>query len=85
MFYVYTIYNSIRDKIYIGQTADLDEGLKRHNKISKNKSTSFTSKNSGNWKLIYKEEFKTRQEVIKREKELKSFQGRKFIKNLIKK
>ncbi|MFA6145706.1 MAG: GIY-YIG nuclease family protein [Patescibacteria group bacterium] len=85
MFYVYTIYNSIRDKIYIGQTANLDERLKRHNKILKNKSTSFTNKNSGNWKLIYKEEFKTRQEAIKREKELKSFQGRKFIKNLIKK
>ena len=45
---------------------------------------SFTSKNSGEWILIYNEEFDTREEAIRGEKELKSFRGREFIRNLIK-
>ncbi len=83
MFYVYAIRNQ-SNKIYIGQTADLEVRLQRHNGLLKNKSTSFTSKNYGNWELIYKEEFATRADVVKREKELKSFRGREFIKSFIK-
>jgi len=37
------------------------------------------------WKLIYKEEFETKQEAMKRDKQLKSYQGRQFIWNLIRK
>jgi len=84
MFTTYAIKNE-KDKIYIGQTADLENRLKRHNGILKNKSKSFTSKNKGNWILIYKEEFNTRKEAIQREKQLKSYQGRKFIRNIIEK
>lgn len=83
MFSVYAIYNN--GKIYIGYTSDLCTRLKRHNGILKNKSTSYTNKNKGIWKLIYKEEFKTRQEAVRREKELKSFRGREFVRSLIKK
>lgn len=83
MFSVYAIYNS--GKIYIGYTSDLCTRLQRHNGILKNKNSSYTSKNKGFWELIYKEEFKTRQEAINREKELKSFRGREFIRSLIKK
>ncbi|KKR20249.1 MAG: hypothetical protein UT50_C0019G0004 [Candidatus Moranbacteria bacterium GW2011_GWA2_39_41] len=82
MFYTYAIKNQ-DNKIYIGQAADLEVRLQRHNKLLKNKSTSFTSKNSGNWELIYEEEFETRSEAMKREKELKSFRGREFIRSLI--
>ena len=82
MLYVYAIKNN-KEKIYIGHTADLMARLKRHNGILKNKTKSFTYKNKGIWEVVYKEEFKTRIEAIKREKELKSYQGRKFIKNII--
>jgi len=51
MFFVYAIYNKNKDKIYIGYASNLDERLKRHNKILPNKSKSFTSKNSGLWGL----------------------------------
>ena len=85
MFFVYTIYNRARKKIYIGQTVNLEIRLKRHNGILLNNKKSFTAKNSGNWELIYKEEFGSRKEAEKREKELKSFRGREFIKNIIKK
>ncbi|MDD4606868.1 MAG: GIY-YIG nuclease family protein [Patescibacteria group bacterium] len=83
MFYVYVIFNTCKKKFYIGQTQNLSERLKRHNNILKNKSTSYTSKNSGRWTLIYTEGFNTRLEVVKREKELKSFRGRQFIKEII--
>jgi len=85
-FFVYVIKNSVTNKIYIGQTNNVEERLKRHNGISKNKKTSFTSKNikNGIWELIYKEEKITRSEVIIREKELKSYQGRQYIKSLFK-
>ena len=82
MFYVYAIYNKERNKIYIGQTADLERRLKRHNGELKSKLSSFTSKNAGNWELIYSEEIDTRENAMKREKQLKTFKGRLFIKSL---
>jgi putative endonuclease len=85
MFYVYVIKNSLNGKIYIGQTSNLEKRLKRHNGQLFNKRKSFTYKNkgSGEWILVYKEEFEERKDALKREKELKSFQGRKFLKDKI--
>ena len=83
MYYVYAIKNN-EDKIYIGQTFNLEERLKRHNGILKNKKSSYTHKNKGVWILVYKEEFLTRKEAIAREKYLKSYRGREFLKKLIK-
>jgi len=81
MYFVYAVYNHRHNKIYIGQTKDLNERIKLHNKGTfKN---SFTSRLDGIWVLIYKEEFKTRQEVLIREKQLKSYRGREFIKKHI--
>jgi len=81
---VYVLKNSVTHKIYIGQTNDIEKRLKKHNSVLKNKKTSYTSKNINNgvWKLIYKEEKTTRCEAITREKQLKSYQGRLFIKSL---
>ncbi|MFA6467239.1 MAG: GIY-YIG nuclease family protein [Patescibacteria group bacterium] len=83
MFVTYVIYNKDKNKIYIGQTSNLKQRLERHNGKLPNKITSFTTKNKGQWLLVYKENFTDRKQAIVREKELKSAQGRKFIKNLI--
>ncbi len=83
IFTVYVIMNE-NNKIYIGQTSDLENRLKRHNGLLRNKAKSFTSKNKGEWKLVYKEDFSTRKEAMGREKQLKSCRGREFIKNKIK-
>ena len=85
MFYVYVIKNSQNGKIYIGQTSNLEKRLKRHNGQLSTKRKSFTHKNkgSGEWILVYKEEFEERKDALKREKELKSFQGRKFLRDKI--
>lgn len=81
MFIVYVIFNE-NGKIYIGQTSDLEKRMKRYNGILRSKTKSFTNKNKGIWKVEYTEEFDTREEAIEREKQLKSYQGRKFIRNI---
>jgi len=57
--------------------------MKRHNGMLRSKKKSFTSKNKGIWRVVYTEEFSTREEAINREKQLKSFQGRKFIRDIL--
>ena len=80
MYYIYAIYNPQHKKIYIGQTADITERLKLHNEhVFKG----YTSKFDGVWQLIYSEKVDTRQEALKREKQLKSYQGRLFIRKHI--
>jgi len=82
MFFAYVVKNQNNGKIYVGHTINLEDRLKRHNHLLPNKSKSYTSKNRGRWLLVYKEWFTTRKEAIVREKQLKSFRGREFIKKL---
>lgn len=81
MFYVYVIYNRKNGKIYIGQTVNLEERIKLHKE--KCFMNSYTARFDGGWELIYREESDNRSEALKREKQLKSFRGREFIKSHI--
>lgn len=83
MFYTYIIKNKEKNKIYIGQTSDIEKRLKRHNGILPSKASSYTKINKGNWELIYKEKYNTRGEAIRREIHLKSHQGRDWIRSTI--
>ena len=79
MFTTYVLYSEKYDKIYIGYTSNLQQRLLSHNQLAtKGWMIKFRP-----WQLIYKEKFETKSEAIKREKQLKSFQGRTFIRNLI--
>ena len=80
MYTVYALYNRENSKIYLGQTKDLETRLKMHNERT---FKGYTSRFSGQWTLIYSEEYSTRREVLEREKQLKSYQGRVFIKTHI--
>ena len=71
---VYVIYSKLFDQIYIGQTKNIESGLERHN-IGLVKST----KPYLPWIVIHTEKYSIRAEAMKREKELKSHQGRNFI------
>lgn len=82
MFYAYVILNKTRDKIYVGQTDDLKDRLRKHNDPSFDKN-SYASINSGKWIFVHREEFSTRKMAMKREKELKSSRGRDFIRRKI--
>ena len=77
---VYAIYNKQNKKFYIGQTKDLVERIHLHNKKA---FRGYTSCFDGDWTLIYKEECGSRNEALQREKQLKSFRGREFIKKFI--
>lgn len=81
MYKVYAIYNSKHDKLYIGQTKDLSSRLMLHNNKSFKKG--YTAKFDGKWEVIYKENVQTRLEALIREKQLKSYRGRQFIKTKI--
>ena len=71
---VYVIYSKLFDQIYIGQTKNIESRLERHN-IGLVKST----KPYLTWIVIHTEKYSNRAEAMKREKELKSHQGRNFI------
>jgi putative endonuclease len=79
MFYVYALYSREYKKIYIGFTSDLEKRLFSHNNGLKN---SYTSKFRP-WSLIYSEEISDKKSALIREKQLKTAQGREYIKSLI--
>jgi putative endonuclease len=81
MYTIYAIYNANHKKIYIGQCSDLQTRLELHSK--KSFKTSYTAKFTGSWILIYSEEAANRTDALKREKQLKSYRGRGFIKKYI--
>jgi putative endonuclease len=73
-YYVYVLYSSKFDKIYVGQTCDISNRLREHN----NGLSGYTKRYIP-WKLIYTEKFSNRGDALKREKQLKSSRGRSFI------
>jgi len=78
MFYLYIIYSEKLDKFYVGYSSDLKERLRKHNSSNK----SFTG-NSNDWKIVYTEEYKSKNDVMFREKQIKKWKSRKLIMKLI--
>ncbi len=79
-FQVYILYSEIKNRYYIGFTSDLESRITRHNQKSKG----FTG-NVNDWKLIYTEHFKTKEEARQRELKIKSWKSRIKIQELISK
>ena len=76
MFFAYVLQNQRSGKFYTGHTADLAQRIGQHNRgITK------STKNRGNWKLIYHESFATKAEAMRREKYLKTGKGREEIRS----
>jgi putative endonuclease len=80
MFTVYVLYNILAKKSYTGQTDNINRRLLEHNNHSLG---GFTSRYRGEWVLIYTESVTTRSEALMREKQLKSGNGRAYIKQYI--
>ncbi|MBU0706331.1 GIY-YIG nuclease family protein [Patescibacteria group bacterium] len=78
MNYVYILKSEKDSHLYIGQTNDLNEKLKRHETGSV-KST----KNRRPLTLIYSEEFGSRSEAVRRESYLKKLKGGTGLKKII--
>jgi putative endonuclease len=79
MFIVYGLHSEKHNKIYIGFTSDLEARMNSHNQLA---TKGYTIKYRP-WKVIYTEEFSDKASAMKREKELKSSNGRAFIRSLI--
>ena len=78
-FYVYVLKNEKSGILYTGQTSDLKKRLARHNDKSR-VANRYTKKYEGNWVILYSEEYETRSEAVRRERYLKSGNGRRWVK-----
>ncbi len=78
---VYVLLNP-QGKIYVGQTEDVLGRLSQHND-PRYRGTLHTKRHPGPWRLVYQEEFATRREAMRRERELKSSRGREWIRRQI--
>jgi putative endonuclease len=79
MYFVYALYSPKYSRIYIGLTSSLEGRLEAHNHPA---NKGWTAKYQP-WVLIYSEPCPSKTEALRREKQLKSAQGRAFVRGLI--
>ena len=80
MYYTYVLKSLSHGTLYIGNSDNPENRLlTKHNKGK----VRYT-KGRIPWELIHKEQFLTRSEAVKRERFLKSGQGRAFLKKVLK-
>ncbi len=79
-YYVYCLYSESRDRIYIGQTDNLQRRVKQHHEGKVVSTRPYLP-----YRLIYFEEVNDRASAFKREKELKVASRRKFLRSFINK
>ena len=77
MYYLYIVQNR-KNNYYVGTTKNISDRLKRHNE-NRSKST----KHKGPWELVYKENFLSRSEAMKREYYIKHQKSKRFLQKLI--
>ena len=78
MYFLYVLRSRTSGKHYAGFTSCPEQRLGQHN-LGITPST----RNRGPWDLIYQESFPTRSEAMRRERFLKSGQGREELKRLL--
>ncbi len=76
---VYILKSKEFNRYYIGVTTNITERVSRHNQ-GRNRST----KPYKPWDLIHTEEFDSKTEALKRERQIKSYKGGNAFKKLIK-
>ena len=77
--YVYLLRSDKDQSLYIGYTVNLRKRLKEHNS-EKN----FSTKPARPWKLIFYESYLNRKDAHRREKYLKTTQGSRTLKRMLK-
>ena len=71
MSYFVYILRSSENQLYIGQTNNLERREQEH--VSKNSKSAKYIKDGNDFKLVYSEEYQTRLESMRREKQLKGW------------
>ena len=80
MYYLYILKSEVGNKIYIGSTNNIKRRLHEHNRGATQSTRRFKP-----WYLWYLEEYKTKTEAIKRERQLKKWKNRQRIESLVEK
>ena len=78
LFQVYLLFSESKNRYYIGYSSNLEARLIRHNQKSKG----FTG-NTNDWKVVYTEQYNTKEEAQKCELQIKSWKSRTKIQELI--
>ena len=69
---MYAIKSATSQRVYVGQTSDLEDRMKRHNSGEVQ-----STRKDVPWKLVAVEEFKTRSQAMWKEMELKNSRGKR--------
>jgi putative endonuclease len=78
MFYVYVLRSGTTGRFYVGHTSDLTQRVGQHNNgITK------STKNRGPWNMLHNEHFQTKADAMRRERFLKTGQGREELKRIL--
>ena len=80
MYYTYVLLSTKENKLYLGFTQDLKTRMDLHRRGFMMK-----ERNNGSLKLIYLEACLNKKDAVRRDKYLKSFLGRKYLKFRLKK
>jgi putative endonuclease len=75
---VYILRSKTTDHYYTGSTSKLLSRIEQHNTDA-----SRSTKNRGPWELVHHEDFQSRSEAMRRERELKTGKGREELKRLL--
>ena len=76
-FFAYVLRSKTSGRYYVGHSENLTKRIFEHNN---NRTASI--KNRGPWELFHSEEFATRSEASRREREIKSMKSRAYIESL---
>ncbi len=75
MYTTYVLYAPKFNKIYIGFSSSVCRRVVDHNELA----TKGWTVRYRPWKLVYKEQYPLKKQAMKRERQLKSARGRRFI------
>jgi len=78
-YYVYVIQSKMTKELYKGYTKDLKERLEKHKR-----GLNFSTKTGRPWELIHYEAYRNEEDAKRREKYLKTSQGSRLIKRMLK-
>lgn len=77
-YFTYVLRSKKDNKIYIGQTSNLEKRIFRHNENLVN-----YTRNKGPWELIHFDVFETRAQAMRKEEFYKNGFGRRLIKSIL--
>jgi putative endonuclease len=77
MFFAYILQSEKTKRYYVGSTDNLGNRLKEHNS-----GETVSSRRGIPWKIVHTEQFRTRSEAIRKEKQIKARGAQRYLNDL---